>query len=193
MSILKKWAGCVMSFIAGVLGLALSATTGMKVVTEVVGNKIPDASKTVKAFKVITDSNLYDEAKLAGNGTEFVWLKIFAILTLIISILLIVYSIISLLQNVNVIKSTHIAFDIVGWALVGLFLIATIGLLISSNVYANVTETSTIASVMNLLGVPKSVISCKASVGVYQPVMLVVSIITAIVTGVFSFLKKKDA
>jgi len=89
MSIVKKWTSCVVSFIAGVLGLALSACSGMVVKIDALKVK-----ETTKAFKVITDADLYKDAKTAGTGTEFLWLKVFAIITLIISILLIVYAIV---------------------------------------------------------------------------------------------------
>ena len=177
MSIVKKWAGCVMAFIAGVLGLAMSASSGMVI-------KTPLGSSTTKAYKVITESELMDTAKLLGVKSEFVLMKAFAIITLIIAVLLIAYSIVALLQNLNVIKSSHIAFDIAGWVLVGLFVISTIALLVSSNGYATAIEDSVIAAASGI----KSV-----KVGLYQPFMLVVSIIAAIVTGIFAFLKRKDA
>ena len=192
MSIVKKWAGCVMSFIAGVLGLALSSCSGMKVVV-----KTPVGSETTvtKAFKVITDSDLLDQAKAAGLKSEFVMMKVFAIITLIVSVLLIVYSVVALLQNLNVIKSSHIAFDIAGWVLVGLFLVAIIGLVISSNDYgseiASVTEKG-LEATYAAMGQPIN-ITVNAKLGAYQITMLVVSIVTAIVTGVFAFLKRKSA
>lgn len=225
MSIVKKWISCVISFIAGVCGLALSGLVGMEVVTKIDGSAIAGqlgmpagtfdsvSEKIVKGFKVITDSSLYSQAKDLGITTEFVWLKIFAILTLIASILLIVFAVVKLLQNLNVIKSTHVAFDICGYAIVGLFLIATIGLMISSNVYASAMEESALAiehakalytqalganlpaSALPMLStlVAAAKISITASVGLYQPIILVISIITAIVTGTFAFLNKKDA
>jgi len=173
MSILKKWAGCVMTFIAGVLGLALSATTGMKTTT-IIG------SSTTKAHKVITDSELMDMAEVLKIDGEFIIMKAFAIITLIISALLIVYSIISLLQNLKIIKTKSNAINFIGLALVVLLLVATIGLLIASNNYASAMEDA-----MKIMGVTK------VGIGVYQPVMLAVSIITLIVTSMFSFLKKK--
>ena len=171
MSIVKKWTGCVMAFMAGVLGLAMSASSGMVI-------KTPLGSSTTKAYKVITESELMDTAKLLGVKSEFVLMKAFSIITLIIAVLLIAYSIVALLQNLNVIKSSHIAFDIAGWVLVGLFVISTIALLVSSNGYAGAMEK---------VGIPS------VKVGLYQPFMLVVSIIAAIVTGIFAFLKRKDA
>ena len=203
MSIVKKWAYCVITFIAGVLGLALSATTGMKVVTTIdgsaIGQTIDGSSKIVKAFKVLTDSDLMEQAKALDIKSEFVTMKVFAIITLVLSILLIVYAVIALLQNLNVIKSNHIAFDIVAITLVVLFLVATIGLLVSSNAYAGALEKATETIIIPLklsateLAPYISVLkwNATASVGVYQPFMLVVSIITAIVTGTFTILNRK--
>ena len=175
MSILKKWAGCVISFVAGVLGLALSASTGMKITT-------PLGSSTTKAHKVITDSDLMDMAEAFKIDGEFVLMKVFAIITLIVSALLIIYSIICLLQNLKVIKLSTKVLTFIELALVVLLLVATIGLLIASNNYASAMEDA-----MAIMGVTK------VGLGVYQPVMLTVAIITAVVTGIFSFLKKKGA
>lgn len=185
MSIVKKWANCVIAFVAGVLGLAMSATTGMKVLTTI-GATGATNNKIVKAFKVLTDSSLLDEAKRYGVENDFICMKVFAIITLIAAILLIVWSIVMLLQNLNVIKSSHIAFDIVTIALVVLFLVATIGLLVSSNAYGNA-----ITGAIEAAYPAAYQVSSTAKLGVYQPFMLVVSIITAIVTGTFTFLNKK--
>ena len=209
MNFLKKWMGCIISFVAGVCGLALSACTGMRLTSIVSSDAMPalnsSTSKIVKAFKVITDSELYTQAKDLGVTTEFVWLKVFAIITLIISILLIVYSIVLLLKNLNVIKSSHIAFDIVGIVLVLLFVISTIGLMITTNVYANAIESATIDALtagytlkLVAMGQPATAISAikfnvTAKMGVYQPIMLTISIIALILTSTFAFLKRKDA
>ena len=48
MSIVKKWTSCVVSFIAGVLGLALSACSGMVVKIDALKVK-----ETTKAFTLI--------------------------------------------------------------------------------------------------------------------------------------------
>lgn len=203
MSIIKRWANCVIAFIAGVLGLALSGTIGMKVATTIdasaIGQSVTESSKIVKAFKVLTDSELMEQAKLLNIKSEFVTMKVFAVITLILAILLIVWSVIMLLQNLNVIKCSNKLFGIINIALVGLFLIATIGLLVSSNAYANVLETATetmlipgmlmsspLASYISILNWDVT-----ASIGVYQPVMLVVSIVAVVVTVTFTVLNKK--
>ncbi len=226
MTFLKKWASCIISFVAGVCGLALSACTGMKAVGKIDASALQsqlgmDPSQSfesaAKGFKVLTDGELYDQAKLAGIGKEFMIMKVFAIITLIVSILLIVYAIVVLLKNLNAIKRESKIFDIVGICLFVLLLVATIGLLISSNAYANAMETSGAAilqargkfaagltaklteagatqvlpMVPTLAGLAK--ISASVSVGVYQPAMLVISIISALVYGTFTFLNKKSA
>ena len=121
MNFVKKWTSCILSFVCGVLGLALSACSGMivkaTVDTTALGGEISKIDEMTKAFKVITDNSLYKDAKSLGIGTEFVWLKVFAILTLVISVLLIIFALIKLLQNVNLIKTNHIAIDIVGHSL----------------------------------------------------------------------------
>ena len=199
MAILKKWIGCVISFVAGVCGLVLSACSGMVVKGSIdasqLGMEPQSINKTTKAFKVITDSSLYSDAKELGLGTEFIWLKIFAIITLIVSVLLVVYSIISLLQNLNVIKSSHIAFDIVGISLVALLLVSTIGLLVTTNVYASGTEEKMLNMMSLEFGNYASLVDINLNIkhGIYQPAMLTISIITAIVTSTFTFLKRKSA
>lgn len=205
MSFVKKWISTIVSFVAGVCGLALSACTGMvasgMVDASALGMGKTPVDTTTKAFKVLTDGNLYKEAKELNIGTEFMLMKVFAIITLVISILLIIYAIVMLLKNVNVIKCDSKIFDIVGIVLFALLLIATIGLLITSNNYANAMEDATISGIkaMYLLGgVPETALSSikfdiNIKVGVYQPVMLVISIITAIVVSTFTFIKRKDA
>ena len=114
-----------------------------------------------------------------------------------VSVLLIVYAIVLLLKNLNVIKCESKIFDIVGISLVALLVISTIGLLISSNNYASEMKNAMLDSLKGLgalLGVDiSSMVSLKISTGVYQPAMLIISIISALVVGTFSFLNKKNA
>lgn len=197
MEFLKKWIGCILSFVAGVLGLSLSACTGMIVSGTVdlsaMGMGTQSINEVTKAFKVLTDSSLYTDAKAANLGSEFMTMKVFAIITLVVSILLIVYSIIMLLKNLNVIKSDSIVFDIIGWTLAALLLIATIGLLVSSNVYAGAVVDHTVSGLVNGMGLPENFINITGKVGLYQPMMLGVSIVLAIVTAVFAVIKRKAA
>ena len=117
-------------------------------------------------------------------------MKVFAIITLVISILLIVYAIVMLLKNLNVIKSESIIFDIIGWSLAGLFLIATICLLVSSNVFAN-DVVEFLVSNLETMGLTKDLINITCKVGLYQPCMLGTSIILALVSAVFAVIKRK--
>lgn len=202
MNFLKKWMGCIVSFVAGVCGLALSACSGM--VTKLTADSslaaygLESRSESTKAFKVLTDGDLYTQAKEAGLGSEFMVMKVFAIITLVVSILLIVYALVMLLKNLNVIKFNGKILDIVGISLFVLLLISTIGLLISSNNYASAMEKATLKSLQGLgalLGVDIStLVSLNISTGVYQPTMLVISIIGALAVGTFTFLNlKKEA
>lgn len=206
MDFLKKWLGCIISFIAGVCGLALSACSGMKVLAEIDASAINSSlsktsSEIVKAFKVITDADLYTQAKDLGITTEFVWLKVFAIITLVVSVALIVWSIVLLLKNVNVIKVSNNSFNIVTFVLITLLVVATLGLLISSNVYASELETALIsATKLQYIagGVPEVALSSiifdiNAKVGVYQPTIFVISVIAFIINGIFTFINKKTA
>ncbi len=204
MNIVKKWLSCIISFVAGVLGLALSACSGMIVNINIDASAVNNAmnnssTETTKAFEVITDGDLFTQAKDLGIETQFIWLKVFAIITLIVSILLIIYSIISLLQNLNVIKSNHIAFDIVGVSLAVLMLVATIGLMICSNVYASALEsalTTSLTSTYQTMTSPEIVSLIKfdivAKTGVYQPIMLTVGIVLTIIASVYTILKRKS-
>ena len=224
MNFVKKWMSTIISFVAGVCGLALSATVGMKAYAAINASALESAlgrdfSQTVvdsstKAFKVLTDSKLYTQAKDLGIGSEFMVMKVFAIITLVVSILLIVYALVMLLKNLNVIKCESKIFDIVGICLFVLLLVATIGLLVSSNAYANAMEdailqktkaqfTATLnyeltkagmASMLETL-VAQTKFVADVKIGFYQPAMLVISIISALVYGTFTFLnmKKKDA
>ena len=145
MNFVKKWISTIMAFVVGVCGLALSACTGMSAISKVngsalAGTAVGDTSQTLykeitKAFKVLTDGDLYTKSKQFGIGEEFMVMKSFAIITLIISVLLIVYAIVMLLKNLNVIKFESKIFTIVGLCLFGLLLFSTIELLIASYNY----------------------------------------------------------
>ena len=203
MNFLKKWIGCIVSFVAGVCGLALSACSGM-----IAKVKFPDAlatyglessTETTKAFKVLTDSNLYTQAKEMGLGKEFMAMKVFAIITLIVSVLLIAYAIVMLLKNLNVIKLESKLFGIVGICLMAALLVSTIGLFVASNNYASETEKIMKSLLDAELGVLESMLGISISIklaittGFYQPAMLVIAIISAIAVGTFTFLKRKSA
>ena len=207
MSFVKKWMGCIISFVAGVCGLALSACSGMvasgmidaSAINSAYSSTIPE--NVTKAFKVLTDKELYTQAKSLNIGSEFMIMKVFAIITLIISVLLIAYAIVMLLKNLNVIKCESKIFDIVGLVLVGLFLIAVVGLFISSSCYANAMQDALIssakASYLNL-GIPQAALpnikfNINVELGAYQPIMLTVAIITAIIVGTFAFIHRKKA
>ena len=75
MDFFKKWTGCILSFIAGVLALSLSACSGMILKGTVdlssLGMGTRNMNEMTKAFKVITDSSLYSDAKSYNLGTEF--------------------------------------------------------------------------------------------------------------------------
>ncbi len=198
MNFLKKWVTCIVSLVAGVCGLALSACSGMvtKLVTD--SEQLRQGLKamglesgSIKGFKVLTDGNLYDKAKSLGIGDEFMVMKVFAIITLIVSILLIVYAITMLLKNSNIIKFESKIFDIVGIALFALLLVATIGLLVSSNAFAG-AQADKLNAMLTAMGY-NTVASIKVGVGVYQPAMLVISIISVLTVGTFTFLKRKSA
>lgn len=204
MDFLKKWIGCIVSFIAGVCGLALSATVGMKSyamidATAIGRDKTIITDEVTKAFKVLTDKDLYTKSKQLGTGDEFMTMKVFAIITLVISVLLIAYAIVMLLKNLNVIKFESRIFDIVGICLFALLLVATIGLLVSSNAYAGAMEDSLVAIMKKATAsvpaeyLPKVVMESSVKIGFYQPAMLVISIISTLVFGIFTFLKRKSA
>lgn len=204
MNFLKRWMGCIISFVAGVCGLALSATVGMKSyamvdATAIGGKKTLITDEVTKGFKVLTDKDLYTKSKQLGIGDEFMVMKVFAIITLVVSILLIVYALVMLLKNLNVIKLESKIFDVVGICLFVLLLVATIGLLVSSNAYANAMDDSLIAVMKKATAsvpaqyLPKVVMKSSVSVGFYQPAMVVISIVSALVYGTFTFLNKKSA
>ena len=184
MNFVKKWASCVVSFLAGVLALVLSACSGMVAVTK---TPLGKEESLTKAFKVITDSKLLEEAKLYGEETKFMMMKVFSIILLAVAILLLIYSIVMLLKNLNVIKSNSRIFGIIGMVLVVTFLISSICVLVSSNVYASAVE-SVIPNLIALKSmgmIPATAVDATVTVGIYQPIMLVVAIITSILVTLF--------
>lgn len=206
MNFLKKWLGCILSFVAGVLGLALSACSGMVVGGNIdataLGAGVTDmGTEVTKGFEVITKGELYDSAKSMNLTSEFVALKVFAFITLIASILLIAYSVVLLLKNLNVIKCDHKAFNIITIALNSFLLVATIGLLITSCVYANAVEgvvtdmakLSFTTSGLTAEQIAAIKFNISASVGLYQPLMLAFSAVSVITIIIISYLKRKDA
>lgn len=179
MEVLKKWSGCIVSFLSGVLGLVLSLCSGM-----VVSSAVEALNKSVQASDIITDTTLGTQAQQLQIAGEFGFLKTVAIIMLVVSILLIVYSVVELLKNVNVIKSSSKAFEIVGMVLGTMLLITAILLMIASNGYAGAMATKLTA----VYTIPVTV-----SIGLYQPFMLAVAIIALIINGIFAILKRKDA
>ena len=140
MDFLKKWASCIISFVAGFLGLILSLCSGMKSSYSIVSSTelVPvnvSHAETTKAHKMLTDSKLADQAKTYDVASEFNALKTFSVIMTVVSVLLIVFAIVMLLKNLNVIKAEHVAFDIVGFVLAGLLLVSVIGLVVTSNTY----------------------------------------------------------
>ena len=179
MKFVKKWLGCIVSAVAGILGLALSACPGM-----FTKNLTFKTTESTKAFKVLTDGDLYKMAKDAKVGSEFMLMKVFAIITLVISVLLIAYAVVMLLSNLNVIKLNNKILDMAGIALIALLLIAVIGPFISSLSYAS-AMTDALKELAAFIG------KVKVSIGAYQPVMLAVGIVSAVAVGANVYLNKK--
>ncbi len=205
MNFVKKWINCITSFVAGVLGLALSACNGMSVLAQVVAPNDALApygmsqEKNVKAFELITDSSLYAEAKASGTGTEFVIMKVFAIILMVVSILLIINSVVLLLKNLNVIKCNSRIFDIVSISLISAFLLTIVAVLISANVYGTKTEDVTLAGLKGTYSVliPEYATlftySVVATLGIYHWLMLAIGIIATGLCVTFTALKRKSA
>lgn len=197
MNFVKKWLSCILGFVSGVLGLALSACSGMVVYQKIdataLGRGSNEVESVTKAFKVITDGDLYKQAKQMDITTEFVWLKIFAIVTLVIAVLLIVFAVVKLLQNLNVIKCSSSIIDNVGHGLFIALLVSTIGLLICSNMYASAVEDVITSKIKLGFGSYISAITYKVSakVGAYQPIMLVISIIAVLANGAMAIVNRK--
>ncbi len=202
MSLLKKWLGCVLSFVLGVCGLSLSACSGMIVERSIdasalgaVGASITSkSSETTKAYKVITDSDLFKSAKDMDLTAEFVWMKVFAVITLVLSILLIVYSVVLLLKNLNIIKTKSKIFDIITISLIVLTLVSVVGLMITSNIYAEAVEdkvTSIIKAMLPVAYISKIKYNASVNIGLYQPIMLTVSIVVTLLVLANQFFNKK--
>lgn len=200
MSFFKKWISCIVSFVAGVLGLALSACNGMTVVANINADAInsllsQNTTETVKAFEIITDSSLLTQAQELGIEKQFITLKVFSIIMLVVSILLIIHSLILLLKNVNVIKSNHKAFDVATTVLTVLFIVSVIAVLVSSSVYAAAFEQAMTASVLAQFGEYSSLVIAEvvASIGIYQWLMLAISIVALVLNSSVCYLNKKSA
>ncbi len=185
MSILKKWTSCMVSFVAGVLALAMSAVSGMVAVTT---TPIGKETEITKAFKVITDSELLEQAKKLDIESKFMTMKVFSIILMVVVVLLLIYAIIMLLKNLNVIKSESKAFGIVGIVLSVLFIGTAIAVLIASNSYAGAME-SVMDKLISLQTGGLGSISIK--VGLYQPFMLVTSIVSGLAISTFEVLNLK--
>jgi len=177
MNFLKKWINCIVTFVAGVCGLAFAAFSGLVM-------KAMGTSQSVKAFDIITDAEAYTESKLLGLETEFVFVKAASIAMLVVAIILLVYSVVLLLRNLNVIKSESKVFDIVNYALIAVLVVVAIVLFVASIIYANgYADAFTKMAGIKITG----------TMGSYQPLMLAVSLVSAAVTGLFAFLSRKDA
>ena len=210
MNFLKKWLNSITLFICGFLGLILSLCSGMKTTYSIdataLGAPYADAiskshSETTKAYKVLTDGNLKTTAESLGVGSEFGIMKAFGVIGVIVSILLIIWAIVSVLQNLNIININGKIFNIITIIMPIAFLVATAGLLSTSLIYAKaqqdallkmvggqLTANPAISNYISLIKIDASVV-----VGLYQPLILAVSIISLLLIGAFSFLKSKKA
>ena len=189
MNFLKKWINCMVLGITGVLGLLLSLCSGMKTHASAMGQTL--LKSTVKAHEVVTDGSLVTEAKRLGVSSEFGLLKAFSIIGVIVSIILVIYAIVLLLKNLNVIKCENKAFDIVSLVLPVLTLVVMIAVLICLIVYANALKEVLPTSLSHIASIPVNVITLSIKIGLYQPIMLAISIIAVIIIGTFAFLKAK--
>ena len=209
MNFIKKWLTSIVLAVSGVLGLLLSLLVGMKVSYGIDASALgsPYAEmlnqshqEATKAHEVLTDGSLVDSAKSFGISTEFGFLKAFGIIGVIVSVILILWAIVLLLKNLNVIKVENKAFDIVSLALPIAFVLATVGLLICSLVYANAQQDAilkllngSILSNSQIAGYASLIkLSATVKVGLYQPIILVISIIGALIVGTTTFLKLKN-
>ncbi len=186
MDILKKWTSCIVSFVAGVLALAMSAVSGMVAVTSI--PTMANETSITKAYKVLTDNQLLEEAKKAGLESKFITMKVFSVILTVVAVLLLIYSIVMLLKNLNVIKSESKVFGIVGIILSVLFIATAIAVLVASNSYASAMQ-SVMADLVSLQTSGLGSISIK--VGLYQPFMLITSIISGLAISAFEILNLK--
>ena len=178
MQMIKKWGSCAVSFLAGFLALVLGLILpGMVTSMDMMG--VSETEKT-KAMDILTDKDLLDGAKMYDLESEFSSMKTFSLILTIVAVLLIIYAVIVVLKKLDVIKFENKLFDYAGFALLALFLIAAIGVLITSLNYASeVTDVVSVA--VEAMGGEASV-----KIGAYQPVMLVVSLLAA---GGFGYLE----
>ena len=182
MQIIKKWGSSVAALVAAILALALSACSGMVATTTAAG---VSTTETTKAIKVLTDSELLDQAELLGLKSEFSVMILFSIILTVAAIALIVFAAISILKNLNVVRINNKILSIIGLSLAGLFLVATIGVLASSMAYAD-----SMADIMSAMYAGIAEISI--TVGVFQPTMLVVGIICPAVIAFCEFKSVKE-
>lgn len=168
---LKKWAGCVVSLISGILGLAMSATSGMV-------TKNPFTTETTKASEVLTNSDLLDASKLIGLESEFAWLKTVSVIMVVVSVILIVYGLVLLLKNINVIKSDNKVFGVINLVLSVALLVVAILLITATGSYCSA-----------LSDVSRKTVTAEA--GFYQPFMLGVGLVATLVNCAVLFVRKK--
>ncbi len=190
MSIVKKWASCATSFLGGFLALVMSLASGMVACMSIPALGMKEESVT-KAMKVLTDGKLAKQAKAYGIDGEFGLMKGFSVVLTVVAILLLAYAVLKLLQNLNVLKINNRILSIAGIVVGGLFLVATVGVFASSLGYAGAMEDALTKMLTAQTG-GAAEFSASVKLGVYQPVMLLVGALTAIVVCVFEVLKLKN-
>ena len=179
---LKKWLGCIVSFLVGVCGLTVLFLSGLKTDLFAFNSVSKNYLKAYEILKVRdmpqqTPSYLIESYKI---------LFVIAIIAIVVYALLILWSIVLLLKNVNIIKKNSKAFNIVNSVLLGIVLIVLVGLILTTLNYAKNYDI--------LIETSYAFINVKAhtTIGAYQWVMCIFALIANLTNITFGLTKLKS-
>ena len=146
----------------------------------------------MEAGEILTDKDLPEAMKNWGVESEFSSLKTFSLFLTIVALLLIVFAVVAILKKLDKIKFENTLFQYAGVLLMGLFLFAAIGVLITSlnfvSAYAEVFN-ATYESMGAMEGIE---VDTSVKIGAYQPVILAVAVLCSAALGYIEYQKLKD-
>lgn len=181
MKFIKKWLPCLLLYVCGILGFALLPCSGIIL-------KITIFKKSTLSYLYAKD--IFKKIEVTKNTPQnlinsFTWLKIIAILCVILYVLLIIFAIVVALKNLKVIKTNKNRGLLCSISLFALLLLV-IALLVSTKITAGYYALAYESSAKLLFA------KASGSVGLYQQIMLYVAI-SANILNSLTFIKKKNS
>ena len=179
--IIKKWLGCILSFIVGICGLSFLPLPGL--ITDI--NAFNSVSRNfIKAHEILKVKEFPQKTPTFVVNSCII-LFVCAIIAVIIYCLLIIWAIVQFFKNINLIKSKNKTINIINTILLISVLIISICLIFSTINFAKNYDILIKDSYSFFKATSKS------SVGIYQYIIFILALIANIINAIFIFIKPK--